>query len=533
MLELSRDESELRLCAGRGWPAALVGRYTTSPRGNTPAAFALRAGEPVLVRDFARETRFAASPHMRDDAVRSGMLLGFGGKTGVFGVFGVYSRQYRQFTRDDLNFFQAVANVLAAAIERRRAEEVVREAQQEAEKANLAKSEFLSRMSHELRTPLNAILGFGQLLELDPLAPLQAQSVNHILKAGRHLLTLIDEVLDIARIEAGKLDITLTPVTVASVLNDVLEFVRPLADQRSIRLDPPGQREMAGRHVLADEKLLRQVLLNLLSNAVKYNHPGGQVRVACEGPPGDAGWLRIAVSDTGPGIADEKLGRLFSPFERLGAEQSGIQGSGLGLALSKRLIEAQGGGIEAQSQVGEGSTFTVTVPLCGCPEPPAFLMPAVSASTATSLSAEALAHGVGDAAGEQRTVLYIEDNLSNLNLVESLLARQPGVRVLAARHGTAGLEMAARHQPDVILLDLHLPDISGEEVLRRLRSDPETDHIPVVVVSADAIPAQVKALLDAGARDYITKPLEVEQFMRVLQGCFAARKVSVACPVSP
>jgi signal transduction histidine kinase/amino acid transporter/ActR/RegA family two-component response regulator len=523
VLELSRDESELRLCASRGWAEDLIGKYVAPADRNSPAGYALLAREPVLVEDFQRETRFAPTPQMRVDGIQSAVLLSIGGKVSPFGVLGAYSTQQRKFTQDDVYFLQALANVLAAAIERKRAEEVIRESQQEAERANAAKSEFLSRMSHELRTPLNAILGFGQLLEMDALETRQSQSVHHILKAGRHLLTLIDEVLDVARIEAGRLDLAMESISINRVLNDVLALVRPLADQRNIRLDYLSAKEVARRHVFADEKRLRQVLLNLLSNAVKYNCLNGQVRIVCEVIHGGER-LRIAVSDTGQGIPPEKLGQLFSPFERLGAEQTGIEGSGLGLALSKRLIEAQGGSIEAESRVGQGSTFAVTLPLADRTDQPAPPIPAVlKSSVGLPPIHEAAPPETGEPA-KPRIVLYIEDNLSNLNLVESLLARQPGIELLAAMRGGAGLEMAVRHQPDVILLDLQLPDISGAEVLRQLRANPSTCNIPVVMISADAIPAQIDVLLAAGARDYITKPLEVKRFLRVLQDCFDTKK---------
>ena len=528
VLAVSSQGNELRLCAGRGWQKSLIGNYTTATDGQTPASYALLAREPIIIEDLEQNTQFGPTPHMSADRIRSLVLLTIGGKLSPFGVLGAYSARLRQFTEDDVHFLQAVANVLAAAIERKHAEEVIRNSQQEAERANLAKSEFLSRMSHELRTPLNAILGFGQLLEMDPLESQQALGVSYILKAGRHLLTLVDEVLDIARIEAGQIDLAMEPVPINRVLNDVTALVRSLADRRHIRLDQLCIAEVAGCHVLADERGLRQVLLNLLSNAIKYNFEGGQVRISCEVVEAAGNRLRIAVSDTGPGIPPEKLGRLFSPFDRLDAEHTGVEGSGLGLALSKRLIEAQGGTIEVCSRPGEGSTFAVTLPLAA--HQPASLPPVAHLAPEPAVNPFSVG-GVtlaANRAAPSHTVLYIEDNQSNLSLVENLLSRQPNIKLLAAMRGGIGLEMAARHRPDLILLDLHLPDLSGEQVLRRLRTDPITSDIPVVVVSADAVPEQIAALLAAGAQDYMTKPLDLKRFLEMLQKCFHSAKSPVA-----
>ena len=388
---------------------------------------------------------------------------------------------------------------LAALAERQRAEEGLRQAKQEAERANQAKSEFLSRMSHELRTPLNAILGFGQVLEMDQLGPEQRESVTYILKAGRHLLGLIDEVLDIARIEAGRLSLSLEPVHVKVVLDEARSLIRPLAAERNVRLqvDVP---EASDLYVLADRQRLKQVLLNLLSNAVKYSHEGGTITLALEEAP--ANRLRFKVSDTGLGIPPEKMERLFTPFERLGAESSDIEGTELGLALSKGLMEAMGGTMGVESAVGQGTTFWIELAKAESPE-------AESPRIAEGAPATA-AHGKG------ATVLYVEDNRSNVRLIERVLARRPGVKLLPAMQGTLALDLAREHRPALILLDLHLPDIDGSEVLQRLQEDPRTQQIPVVVISADASEGRIRRLLTAGARDYLTKPIDIKEFLRVL-----------------
>jgi PAS domain S-box-containing protein len=389
---------------------------------------------------------------------------------------------------------------------RKRAEDQVRQAKDEAERANRAKSEFLSRMSHELRTPLNAILGFGQLLEMDPLPSDQQDSVIQILKAGRHLLDLINEVLDISRIEAGGLTLSPEPVRVADALSDALELIRPLAAARSIAISIDNR--VDGHHVRADRQRLKQVLLNLLSNAVKYNAEGGHVTLSCTE---DDGLMRIGVTDTGSGIAPEEMGRVFSPFDRLGRQEGDIEGTGLGLALSKGLMEAMGGRLDVESVPGEGSTFTVELPLA---ESPLALLEAQPAGSV----------GTHDPFEGQHTILYIEDNLSNLSLIERLFERRPQVRLLSTMQATLGIELARRHLPALILLDLHLPDMGGEEALRRLRADPLTKQIPVIVVSADATSSNTRRLLEAGAADYLTKPLDMARFLEVIDGALRGNR---------
>ncbi len=373
--------------------------------------------------------------------------------------------------------------------------------------ASRAKSEFLSRMSHELRTPLNAILGFAQLLEMDHLTAEQQESVGQILKAGRHLLDLINEVLDIARIEAGRLAVSIESVSVKEVIQEGLDLVAPLAVAREIQLKVEAA-GLSDRFIFVDRQRLKQVLLNLLSNAVKYNRPGGAVTLSYAEVQG--GRLRINVSDTGPGIPPDRLGQLFTPFERLGAEQTGIEGTGLGLALSKRLVEAMRGTLGVDSTVGRGSTFWVEFPL------------SVEEQPAAQRSAEGpRPAGVAEAARGAFTVLYIEDNLSNLELIQHLLSRRPEIKLLSAMQGRLGLDLAREHRPDLILLDVHLPDVPGAEMVRLLREDAKTRHIPVVVVSADALPTQIQRLLAAGARAYLTKPLEVRKFLDVVDEVLA------------
>jgi len=383
--------------------------------------------------------------------------------------------------------------------ERKLVEEALREAKKEADRANHAKSEFLSRMSHELRTPLNAILGFGQLLERqNPTKPQRAR-VEHIMSAGRHLLKLINEVLDLSRIEAGHLQLSVEPVAVAEVLEEALDLMRPLAAQRTMQLSVDALLDK-DLHALADRQRLKQVLLNLLTNAVKYTAVGGQVSVSLQ--QSSLAKTRLVVTDTGAGIAMEKLARLFTPFDRLGVEPSGVEGTGLGLALCQRLMHAMGGDIGVDSTVGKGSAFWIELPAT---DSPLKALPNNHAATLEEASG-----------GDGGKILYIEDNLSNLTLVEQMLAEQPQLQLLTAMQGGLGLDLARQHLPDLILLDLHLPDLRGHEVLERLRNDAVTRDIPVVIISADATARQINQLKAAGARSYLTKPLDISEFFRVI-----------------
>jgi PAS domain S-box-containing protein len=394
--------------------------------------------------------------------------------------------------------------------ERKQFEQALEEAKEAAEAANEAKSDFLSRMSHELRTPMNSILGFGQLLQRYGLPPEQARSVEHILKAGRHLLNLINEVLEIARIEANQQQLSLEPVHAATLLNEALALVRPTAEQRPVQLAmhaPHG----TDAYLRADQQRLMQVMLNLLSNAIKYNRAGGAVELLArpgQGADGSAS-LAIGVRDTGPGIPADRLGELFVAFSRLGAERSGIEGTGLGLALSRKLVELMGGQLRVESTVGEGSTFWVELPVTDSPR-------------------QRLEPGRTDpprperAARPARTILYVEDNLANLDLVETILFDRPEIELIPALQGRLGLQLAREHKPDLILLDLHLPDISGEMVLHELGADDRTRGIPVLVISADATTRRVERLRSAGARDYLTKPFDVDQFLAAVDAALDA-----------
>jgi len=385
--------------------------------------------------------------------------------------------------------------------ERRLAEDELLKAKEHAEKANRAKSAFLSRMSHELRTPLNAIIGFAQLLELEDLSPIERESTEYILKAGRHLADLINEVLDIARIESGRQNLSPEPVQVRRVLEDSWNLIRPLGTERNIQLKGLVPDECS-TYVIADLQKLKQVLLNLMSNAIKYNHDGGTVTLSCSEVRD--GILRISIGDTGPGIAVDNRERIFEPFERLDAEATGTEGSGIGLALSKALVEAMGGKLSLDSIPGTGSTFWLELPLIDAPK--------------NHESEEQ--HGATEPSKaiprESSTVLYIEDNIANLRLVEVALNSRPHIELIAAMQGKMGVDLALRHKPRLIILDLNLPDIHGHEVLARLKSDPVTQNIPVVIISADASQGQLNRLLAAGALAYLTKPINIKELLHTV-----------------
>jgi CheY-like chemotaxis protein len=350
---------------------------------------------------------------------------------------------------------------------------------------------------------MNSILGFGQLLELEELSSEQREEVEHILKAGRHLLGLIDEVLDISRIESGHMSLSLEPVQVAQSVREVLQLIGPMAVERKVRLSVALE-DFDSVHIRCDRQRFSQVLLNFLSNAMKYNRENGEVDVWLERKDTKA---RISVRDTGFGISEGKMGDLFKPFNRLGMDQSPVEGTGLGLALCKRLTELMGGKLGVESVQGQGSTFWVEFPVVRAPT-----------ATQGDDSRAALVH---QGTQGEHSVLYIEDNLANLHLVEQILQHRPDITLMSAMQGTIGLELARQHHPDIVLLDLHLPDMGGDEALEQLRNAPETQDIEVVVVSADATESQKRRLLEAGASDYLTKPLDVKRFIDVLDRSLA------------
>jgi signal transduction histidine kinase/CheY-like chemotaxis protein len=501
------------LAAGEGeWLAvdadrpSVVGSGVRFPLVMMGALESLARGELQVIENVAVFADIPQARALMAEGIHSYIVFPMLAGPELIGSLNFGSPAPGRFPPEQIEIAREVAAQLAIALNQARLHERVRRHAEELEarvaertvaatRASQAKSEFLSRMSHELRTPLNAVLGFAQLLELSTLDERQREAVERILVAGRHLLALIDEVLEISRIEAGRLRLSLEPVEAGAVVRAALDLVRPLAAARGITLRVDGP--LDARPVRADRQRLQQVVLNLLSNAVKYNRDGGEVTVAC---PLAAGRVQIRVSDTGRGIAPEHLARLFTPFERFPAEGEPVEGTGLGLALSRQLTEAMNGAIHVESRAGVGSTFTVELPLA---EPPVATVPATKGPPAPVAATD----------GAAGLVLYIEDDHSNERIVEHLLDHRPRVRLLPASRGQRGLELARERRPDLILLDLHLPDVPGEEVLRRLREEPQTRGIPVVVLSADATPPRIDRLLADGADAYLTKPIDVRRLL--------------------
>ncbi|HEV7816061.1 MAG TPA: PAS domain S-box protein [Janthinobacterium sp.] len=373
-----------------------------------------------------------------------------------------------------------------------------------AEKANLAKSEFLSSMSHELRTPLNAVLGFAQLMASETPSPSlpQQRSIDQILKGGWYLLRLINEILDLAMIESGKVTMSQESMSLTDVLQDCQAMIEPQAQKRRIRMSFPRMENLF--YVHADRTRVKQVMINLLSNAIKYNTEGGAVTVECSMCGAER--VRVSVRDTGAGLAPEQLSQLFQPFNRLGQETSAEEGTGIGLVVTKQLVELMGGAIGVESTVGSGSVFWVEFMTSSAPE---------------------LEFGGGEGVGaapqanallpeEQCTLLYVEDNPANLALVEQLIARRSDLKLLTAIDGHLGIRLARDYQPDVILMDINLPGISGFGVLKILQDDPLTRHIPVMALSANAVPRDIEKGLEAGFFRYLTKPIKVVEFMDAL-----------------
>jgi len=385
---------------------------------------------------------------------------------------------------------------------RKRVEKELNEVMAVAEKANLAKSDFLSSMSHELRTPLGAILGFAQLIESGSPPPTMSQkkSLDQILKAGWYLLDLINEILDLAQIESGKLSLSLEPISLTELIQECQAMIEPQAQKRGIRMT--FAQVGLPYFVIADRTRLKQVLINLLSNAIKYNKVGGTVLVDYGATTPKR--VRICIRDTGEGLSAQQLTQLFQPFNRLGQEGSAERGTGIGLVVCKRLIELMKGVIDVESEVGKGSGFCIELELARD-----------QLAAATRLSKPVPKPRAADGA-QGYLLLYVEDNPANLMLVEDLIARRSDIRVLSARDGMRGVEVALESRPDVILMDINLPGISGLEALKLLSADPATADIPVIALSANAGPRDIASGVKAGFFRYLTKPIKVVEFMETL-----------------
>ena len=391
---------------------------------------------------------------------------------------------------------------------RKAAESALNEAMVAAEKANRAKTDFLSSMSHELRTPLNAILGFAQLMEFgSPLpTPSQKRNLDQILKAGWYLLELINEILDLALIESGNVTLSREPVSLATVVLECKAMIEPQAQKREIVMTFRGFENSV--FVKADRTRIKQVLINLLYNAIKYNSPGGAVDVACTMASPNS--LRISVRDTGAGLGAEQVAQLFQPFNRLGKEAGPEEGTGIGLVVTKRLVELMGGTIGVHSTPGVGTVFWIELDLAAAPQ----LQVAETGS-------EAPAQQKAPDGTLPRTVLYVEDNAANLELVAQIIARRADLRLVSAADGELGIAYARAYRPEVILMDINLPGISGLDAMRILREDPSTAAIPIIALSANAVPRDIERAREAGFLNYLTKPINIPRFMSALDEALA------------
>jgi signal transduction histidine kinase/ActR/RegA family two-component response regulator len=488
-----------------------LGRVITAPI----VAITRIAHEVVATRDYSRRARRTSNDEAADLVVSFNAML-----TEIEQRTRELEDSNRAIAREAQRRAQAQQQVMRMneELEQRVGERTMQlalanaglgQAIEEARSANQAKSAFLSSMSHELRTPLNAILGFAQILTSDalPTTPDQKKEfANHILKSGRHLLTLINEILDLAKVESGTVALAMEPVALSDVLAECRAMIAPLAAGRGVRLLFPDSCDAV---VLADRTRLKQVLLNLLSNAVKYNHDGGSVTLDCATK--EPGRLRLAVRDTGPGLRQDQLDKLFQPFNRLGQENGAQEGTGIGLVLTRRLVELMKGTLGVSSSAGVGSVFSVELQ-AGTP-------PAAGPGELTPAAQEPA--GAGAALTEQHLLLYIEDNPVNLKLVEEIVRFRPDLRLLAAPDGPSGLALARRHLPELILLDLNLPGMSGMDVLRELRRDPRTAGIPAIALTASAMPDDVERALAAGFFRYLTKPIDIARFNDAIDSALA------------
>jgi len=387
--------------------------------------------------------------------------------------------------------------------DRHLAENELRDARRAAEAANASKTEFLSRMSHELRTPLNAVLGFAQLLTLDPtLDARHLDSANQVLRAGRHLLHLIDEVLDIARIESGHISISTEPIPLRQVAAESVDLVRSLAREHGVALELRGG--PADVYIRGDTRRVKQVLTNLLTNAVKYNRTGGHAWLAWD-TSGDT--VEITVDDDGLGMTDEQLARVFTPFDRLGREASEIEGHGIGLALTHRLVTLMNGSITLDSTPDHGTRVTV------CLERADAVVEAAAAAIQPTWPAQR--------SGARQKVVYVEDNLSNIVLMRQILGAFDDLDLVTVTRAVEALDLIRLEPPALVILDVNLPDLTGDQVLRALKAFPETEHVPVVVLTADATEATRQRLTEAGAHAYLTKPVDVTELRRLLDDAFS------------
>ena len=478
----------------------------------------IESGESIISNNPAKDPRASALP--KGHPVMSSYLstpIYYGDQ--LVGMYGIANREngYDESLQDFLRPYDMTYGVMINSMRIMNADKVIRNelvaAKEDAVDANNAKSKFLSSMSHELRTPLNAIMGFSQLLKIESgpdLSPSQKENVEEIVRAGDHLLELINEVLDLSIIESGRIDLSLEMVVIGDVLNESLQLISPLAQKRGIDISVVSNGTEVDTSKLylqhdvarADRTRLRQVLLNLLSNSIKYNTENGKVIISFDNFEAENTdkFMRISISDTGPGLTVDQQSQLFQSFNRLGAEQSNIEGTGIGLVITKNIVELMGGTLGVTSEPGIGSTFWLEMPCETVTVDENLDLDDVDSTVENIIRSTNAAH----------SVLYIEDNPANLRLVSQLLRRQPNMRMWSAHEPLLGLELAEEHKPDLVLLDINLPGMDGFEVLKQLRKRESTCATPVIAISANAMPEDIERGLEAGFDDYITKPINIK-----------------------
>jgi signal transduction histidine kinase/CheY-like chemotaxis protein len=491
-----------------GWTVAIGVPTAALVRDARQALFVNAAVAMVLLAFGALLARYLGTRIARSIHALTGPAMAIGTQTPV-SLPPARIEEVHELGQALLKASQIIAERARERDQAASAERAMMVAKQAAEAANHAKSEFLALMSHELRTPMNGVLGFAQLLDSDyfgALGPKQKEFVAEILASGNHLLELINDILDLSKIEIGKLSVSMERVEIVPLIKSVIAMLAHAAEKASISLDA-GDFGLGMPHVMADRVRLAQALLNLGSNAIKYNRPGGRVTFSCERLADER--VRICVSDTGIGIAEERQAELFQPFNRLGAEHRAIEGTGIGLALTRRLVELMGGQIGFSSVAGSGSRFWIDIPIY------------VAAAHGEHLAPQAIDTDLVRTSGF--SALYIEDNPSNRALVRSIFSTLDHVRLLEASDGTTGLEMARQHRPDLIILDINLPDLNGFAVLQRLKRHADLAAIPVLALSANAMPRDIKRGIEAGFFRYLTKPLAVNTFLEAIEAALTAR----------
>lgn len=485
----------------------ISGQFTFSCGEELPGRI-WAGGKPLWIQDIVHDGKISRTPMAVKDGFRSAFGFPIQAAGEVIGVIDFFSKSMSEPDQDIQHMLEVMGNQIGQFMKRWHVEESLAMAKEQAEQASRAKSEFLSRMSHELRTPMNSILGFAQLLMTDTEEPLtlsQHENVEQILQAGQHLLGLINEILDSARIEAGKVTLFMGNTAIGPLLQEVFSVVRPMIQQRGLTLHDLTE-DFFEYTVWADRNRLKQILLNLLSNAIKYNQEGGIVTVKCE-LIGQA-TVRFSVIDTGIGIEEEDQLFLFQPFNRLGAEGSGVEGTGMGLSISKRLVELMGGSVGVKSNIGDGSSFYFDL-MAGKEEENKEIRE-------TELQVTSYNSTFPDISKGCRNILYIEDNSANLRLVNGILKRRPAVKLLTAENGQLGIALAKGEIPDLIVVDINLPDMNGFELLQKLQEDKDTCKIPVIALSANAMPKDIEKALAAGFQKYITKPIHVKKFLEII-----------------